>query len=405
LKFHYFLGFQHHGFRRNFASPKQKVMKKRYVLLCSTLLSTVFLCFAGEDPSESPFNFGASYVGEGLRVLKGGIRQGGSYEGMANLNLAFDTEKAGWWKGGSFLVTGANTHGASPSADLIGDFQIASNIEAGNLTYLHECWFRQELGRWTFIGGLQDLNVEFVSTEGGSLFLNSSFGVHSTIASNVPSPIFPLTSIGAQIQCRVSKACTIKLAAFDGMPEDMDYNPHNVSWDWDSDDGYLAFAELDLAPAWLGEDQGQYRVGGYYHNHSKESDIDDPVLSNYGIYLTGDQKLVETSSGKTLSAFVQFSISPASMNDNNWYAGGGINQTGLFPGRNEDVFGLALCRAGLQNSVNGSETVLEMTYKLKINDCLFLQPDLQYIVHPAGTNVALDNALAGILRFGFEFNK
>lgn len=350
-----------------------------------------------------PFKFGASYIGEGMGLLSGGLRQGGSYEGMASIRFTFLTEKADWWNGGSFLVTAANTHGGTPSSKLIGDFQVASNIEAGNLTYLHECWFRQELNAWTVIVGLQDLNSEFVYTESGNSFLNSSFGTHSTIASNVPSPIFPLTSLGAQVQFTPKQDLVLKLAVFDGMPEDMDYNPHNISWHLNSNDGYLAFAELDVADLLPLKLDGLFKFGAYYHNHSPYSSGADLSVPNYGAYLSADQTLVRFSEERMLRAFLQVSLSPASKNDNHAYLGGGILCRGPFPGRRADEFGMAVAHAELQHSANGSETAFEITYKLKVGEQVFLQPDMQYILHPAGTHGTPENALAAFLRFGIEF--
>lgn len=376
-------------------------MLKRSAFFVLTLLINVLPIQA--QAATSPFEFGASYVGEGMGLLTGGLKRGQSYEGMANIRFSFLTEKAGWWKGGSLLITGANTHGGTPSSDLIGDYQVASNIEAGNLTYLHECWYRQELDNWTMIVGLQDLNSEFVYTESGNLFLNSSFGTHSTIASNVPSPIFPLTSLGAQVQHAFTPNITAKLAVFDGMPEDMDYNPHNVSWHLNSNDGYLAFLELDVADLLRLKQEGMYKFGTYYHNHSPNSNGADLSVPNHGFYLSADQTLMHFSPERLLNAFVQFSISPASKNDNNWYLGGGIRCKGPIAGRTDDEFGLAFAHANLQQSANSSETSLEMTYKLCVCENVFLQPDLQCILHPAGTNGTPANALAAFLRFGIEF--
>lgn len=136
--------------------------------------------------------------------------------------------------------------GSTPSENLIGDFQTVSNLEAGNLTYMHEIYYKQTLGKLTTIIGLQDLCAEFVSSENAALYLNSSFGVPSTISSNLPVPIFPLTSIGMQFQYQFSEKIIAKFALFDGLPDDFDINPHNLSWRLSGDDGFLAFSELNL---------------------------------------------------------------------------------------------------------------------------------------------------------------
>ena len=69
----------------------------------------------------------------------------------------------------------------------------------------------------------------------------------------------------------------------------------------------------------------------------------------------------------------------------------------------DDVFGIALTSALLSDESKKHETVIELTYKCQIIDQLFIQPNLQYIINPAGTEEKLNNALVAGLRFGFEF--
>src|ERR1035437_3452005 len=84
--------------------------------------------------------FGFSYIGDNLNNLSGGVKTGSCYLGMASIKISFDTEKAGLWKGGHFCINAANTHGSSPSDALVGDFQVVSNIQAGNHTFIQELW-------------------------------------------------------------------------------------------------------------------------------------------------------------------------------------------------------------------------------------------------------------------------
>jgi len=120
----------------------------------------------------------ATYKGDFVSNFGGGISTGSTYLGLADLFLRFNTQKAGLWKGGDFLIRGANSHGGEPSVNLVGDFQGISNIEAGNHTFLYEIWFKQAILNVTVTIGLQDLNAEFANSEVNSLFLNSSFGIH-----------------------------------------------------------------------------------------------------------------------------------------------------------------------------------------------------------------------------------
>ena len=104
---------------------------------------------------------------------------------------------------------------------------------------------------------------------------------------------------------------------------------------------------------------------------------------------------------KNLAVFIQFGLSPKKHNTNFYYAGLGFNFTGLFSRQGNDVIGLAVAHDGLRG-ITGNETTLEFIYRLTIYSVLFLQPDIQYIVNPAGTGEQPDNCLAVSLRVGIS---
>ena len=355
---------------------------------------------------QSPFAFEASYLGDAAQNFTGGIKKGSTYLGMANIMLGFNTEKAGLWKGGEAYLNAANTHGGQPSASLIGDFQVASNIEAGDLTYLHELWFKQNIGKAAIVIGLQDLCVEFLSSENAGLFLNSSCGVHSTIASNLSAPIFPLTALGAQFHYKFFEKFTFKISAFDGVPDDMTDNKHNINWKLSKDEGFLSFSEISFVNT---PQSGSYKLGAYYQNkHKVTTEVKDsiPIIEsfpeNYGLYLVVDRSIHKFTSGQELSFFILSSLSPKSINENWYHLGGGLNLKGLFNSRCNDVLGLALSHTGINKTLEG-ETTLELTYKANLGENFFFQPDIQYIMNPSGTDKVLRNALVGFLRFGISF--
>jgi len=379
---------------------------KYHLVLISSFFCILSNHLVAQDQS-SPFSFEASYVGDGFRNFSGGIQKGGTYLGMANIGLTFDTEKAGIWKGGKFYINGSNTHGGRPSENFTGDFQIVSNIEAGNLTYVHELWYSQRFGNFISTIGVQDLNAEFATSESSSLYLNSSFGVHSTISNNIPSPIFPLTALGWQFQYDFTDKLNGKVAIFDGLPEGYKHNTPNLSWTLDPNEGYLLVSEFSVTNLFTEKLTGQYKLGVYYHNHYGNNFSSDSMAAlpheNYGVYMIADQTLFENEDGQKLSGFVQLAWSPSSINTNCNYLGIGLNWQGLIKGQPEDVLGLALARAGFENGVYSSETTIELTYQFQLNEYLYLQPDIQYIDQPAGTEERLDHALAGIIRFGLNF--
>ncbi len=354
---------------------------------------------------QTAWQLNASYKGDFVTNFRGGIQTGSTYLGLADLFLHFDTEKAGLWKGGEFLIHGANSHGGEPSANLIGDFQVVSNIEAGNHTFLYECWFKQKFANVTATIGLQDLNAEFAASDVGSLFLNSSFGVHSVISDNILAPIFPLTSPGITMCWDTSEKISLKTAVYRGCPIDFEENPYNIKWDMDHLQGLLWVTEGQYR--WSGK-QGNsnvFKTGVFFHQHCPESGVinsetGDELTHDYGAYVVADHQLWHEGN-RNFSVFYQLGVCPR--NDNFAYLGAGCAYTGLLSKKGADVLGLAIANGMLTKERGRDETAIELTYKVQVTSQIYLQPEMQYVVHPGGTDMKLKNATVGLVRLGLEF--
>ncbi|WP_163709312.1 carbohydrate porin [Mangrovibacterium lignilyticum] len=379
-----------------------KIFNNIGMMAMALLISGYAMAGSDEENKNPALSFYGAYKGDAVSNFNGGIKTGSTYLGLADLFLEFNTENAGLWKGGTFMVHGANTHGGEPSANLIGDFQVASNIEAGNHTFLYELWYSQTFGNFHATIGLQDLNVEFANSEFGGLFLNSSFGIHSIIADNIAAPIFPLTSHGITLCWEVSSRLNLKTAVYKGSPIDFEDNPNNLKWNLNYSDGLLWVGEANLHCSQQEDCAEIIKAGFFYHQHSEDWTVSDELESDYGFYLVGDHRISPANDyDKGLSIFYQLGVSPR--NDNVAYVGTGIHYTGLFSDKGKDTFGLAMARGVMTEEAGQDETTFELTYKLQINKYLYLQPDIQYIIHPGGTDMMLDNALVALFRLGLEF--
>ncbi len=381
-------------------------MKLRaYKLLFIFSILSIYRVNAQE--TKNPFSFETIYLGDFAYNSLGGVSQGFNYLGLANIRVNFNTEEAGFWKGGDLLLCLANTHGGEPSLTRSGEYQTASNIEAGNITYLHELWFKQSIKQFDIIIGLQDICEELIFSEHADIYLNSSFGTPPTIAENIPSPIFPLTALGLQVHYNIRDKFFIKMAAFDGVPDDFSINKYNTSWKLSKKDGFLSLFELSYANE-SENNSGIYKLGAYYHNKYTITEKEEGVIisenhpQNYGVYAVIDQTLYKKNESQELSMFTQLAISPKNINENWLYAGIGFNYRGLFKNRSEDILGLALAYAEIDSEV-GSEALIELTYKSQLNDNFFIQPNIQYFINPSGTESKLKNPLLFFVRLGLEF--
>jgi len=359
-----------------------------------TAASTGLWAQQDESAGAQALSFKASYTGDLVGNFSGGIKTGTVYLGLANFKMDFNTETAKWWKGGEAYVNAGNTHGGEPSANMVGDFQGISNIEAGNHSFLYELWYKQNLGKLNITVGLQDLNANFATSENGALFTNSSFGIHSSIADNVSPPIFPLTALGATIQWNMSDTFMWEGAVFDGTPDDFDINPYNTNWKLSKNQRLLAITEIHVNKSLLPGKKGTYKAGIYYHEHIDSLNTEH---KDGGFYFVGDQQI-----SSKLSVFSQIGLSPKKLNKNNRYFSVGVNCK-VSDKRPNDQFGIAIAYAGIDGSPVGDETAVELTYKLQVNKNIYLRPDIQYIINPAGTETKLDNALVGFIRFGVDF--
>jgi porin len=372
-------------------------MKKGIGKLFLCLLFVPFGALAQDvtDTKASAFNFEASYIGDVVSNFHGGIKKGTTYLGLANVKANFDTQIANWWKGGEFFINIGNTHGGEPSANLIGDFQGVSNIEAGNLTFLYELWYKHRIGNVNIILGLQDLNANFAASKNGALFTNSSFGIQSSISDNISIPVFPLTALGVNFNWKIAKDFNFKFAIFDGTPDDFKTNPFNINWKLSKAQGYLSVAEFQSNKSILKNQNASYKFGVYFHEHNDTVAVEQ---HNGGFYFIVDQQI-----SSKISLFSQIGFSPKSINLHNHYFSLGANYRGIIKNRPEDQFGFAFAYAGIDDNIIGSETAIELTYLFQISKNYYLRPDIQYIINPAGTKEKLENSFVGFIRFGVNF--
>lgn len=353
---------------------------------------------------SSLFQLSFDYLADGMLCAKGGIHTGTAYLGMLSVKGELLTEAAGLWKNGKFYFHGANTHGGTPSTTHLGDAQVASNIEAGNHTYLQELWYSHTVGALELIVGLQDFNVHFATNEHSGLLLNSSFGIPSTFPLNMPVPIFPLTTPGITAFYTLSDNIVLQGAVFDGTPTDFDVNPHNLYWTFARGDGIFSAFEIQWYTSLFPEHDGRYAIGIFHHTGVTVENTGTGIQGKNtatGFYAMIDQSIIQQGEEQQLAAFVRTAIVPQTFLSNHFFVGGGIALYGVFSPSGQDVLAFAVAHAGLRGK--NDETTFECTYALPVTSFLRLQPDVQYILHPAGTEDSIHHSLACTLRFGFEF--
>jgi porin len=159
---------------------------------------------------------------------------------------------------------------------------------------------------------------------------------------------------------------------------------------------------------------GTYKLGGFYDT----GDVTDNTTGrarhgDYGAYVIMDQNVWHPagSPGQGLQAFGRVSAVPADRNQVVFYTDGGLDYTGLIPGRKQDVLGLGLSYTKMSHELrdaqgnpypNHYEGIIELTYEAVVTPWLNVQPDLQYIFNPGALGTQTDALVLG-LRFSMTF--
>lgn len=404
------------------------------VNLVGTGLGILLAC--GEARSQSPFDLppgvelAGAYTVDILSNLDGGRREGTAYLGDLSATLTLRSAALFGWPGATLHVYGLANHGRSVS-DRVGDLQGVSNIEAPKEARIYEAWIQQNLvgDRLSLLVGFYDLNSEFDVLRAAGLFLNGSFGIgaeYGLSGRNGPS-IFPATSMAARLAFQPGTGTTLRVAALDGVPgassggdalPDRD-NGLLIAWEL----AHVGGGRLEEArergrigrarsrPAY----RGKVALGGWRYTDRGArpfwaSDSGGASLATRsGIYALAEYLLLPRGpdSKDGLRAFARAGLADPHSSLVRAYTGAGVVYRGLGAGRSDDQVGLGVAAAHLSSdyrlAVSGtggtpprSEVSVEVTYRVSLGAGIGLQPDLQYVIRPAG-GVGLENAwVAGV---------
>lgn len=385
----------------------------------------------------------AQSISDLLGNTSGGASTGTTYSGLINLGLALDLQKAVGWEGASFKNTWLwlyGNNGNNLSASNIRNALNVSSIAGQPAFRCYELWFQQNAfqDRVSLRGGLIPVDTEFMVSDTASLFVNSTFGAPAFFTMNIPNggPTYPMATPGLRLAIQPTSWLTLRTVFTQANPFDQTENLHGFDWnfgsaggllniteaeaDWNKGDaakGLPGYAKLGL---WFQRGQGSQQAEAQGYNFSSP----EACSYNNGFYGIIDQKLYapnstvvlkdagkestsakETktaqeepigASAKGLSSFARIGFSPNQTSVVGFYSDMGLVYTGLLPTRDADKFGLAFSYAqvGTQQLQNAAifgpsgasfEGVAELSYSIRVAPAIAIQPDIQYILHPGGT--------------------
>lgn len=375
---------------------------------------------------------GLTEISEMLGNVSGGQRQGFDYMGRTELAVDLDLEKIAGWQGALIHANGYQIHGRGLTGhNLGGNMLDPSNIEATRTTRLFDAYLQQSLfdDKLSIRLGQIAADDEFLTSQYSANFINGTFGWAGIMAANLPSggPAYPLATPGIRVKYSPTEQLSWQTAVFNGDPAGSLSGNANAQirnragTTFSTNRDLFAITEGAYAlPAdkEAGELPGTVKLGGWYHSarfNDFRTDANggrigatgaDPRkdINNYGLYAVIDKMLIAKpdTDDQGLSGFFRIAGAPDDRNLVSFYFDTGLNYKGPFEGRDSDIAGIAFSFAkvgasavdqdkdynranpGATRPVRDYEAVIELTYQYAVAPWWTLQPDAQYIIHPAG---------------------
>jgi porin len=370
--------------------------------------------------------FGLQEQSEVWGNLMGGRHAGSAYDGLTTASLKLNLNTLLDLPDTVFFINAFQIHGRGPSARLVGNLQVVSNIEATSGTRLYDFWLQTELldRRLDVRIGQEGVDDEMMITQYGALLLNSSFGFPAMPSADLPSggPSYPLATPFIRLKYAAGGGFTLVGALYNGDPAPPGTGDPQLrdgsGTTFRLNDHVLAFTELwytapgstDVLPttyklgAWFDSarfaDQ-YYDTSGLPLAASSATGVAQPHAHDYGLYGIIDQVVWRRpgTQDQGIGVFLEAMGGPGDRNITNLFFAAGMNWKAPFADRTGDSAGIGVSYQGISPSARhysrdlaasgnlvapyaSNEMVIEATYLYQMAPWWLLQPDVQYVVNP-----------------------
>jgi|LauGreDrversion4_2_1035121.scaffolds.fasta_scaffold08321_6 porin len=375
-----------------------------------------------------------SVTAEPLFNPSGGKRSAGSWiqQGTLGLDISSGLNKASdtWHELDHWQLSVTVNHDAGDAYynTAIGALFPLQQVAYPAGFYLSEIAIERQRGEgWLNMkAGILPINPDFVEVPVLGNYVHSAF--NNTLNITVAGlPINPYTAFGGVVTAHASPELSLRYGLFDLSSTDPLSRWLGLS---DSgiglNSGVAQFLQVDLKPSAMsaqplpacrtewGIVRWSQRRGVCPAPVSVENQLPDGLLS-LGGFLTS-----ENSNGIYGSLTLPTGL-PLGLTDRLWlgasyapdasqvvaptFVGGGLVVQGPLPGRPLDVALLGIGRGGLSNQLSSSayEGMLELGYRIQINQSLNLQPTLQWIFNPSGALQPVPGILAAGMQIQLNF--
>ena len=338
------------------------------------------------DLEAKGVNIQSSYIIDSFVMRNRSKHSGkGTYQGLYNLSVELDTEKMNLYKGGKFFILYQVGNSGINSMNYLGSYSdISSYDPMRSINQLSELYYEHSFkgDLFNLKIGKQDANVDFQALDTGFNFLNLSF----SFIDNTPMPLFPSQQMGARARVKLPKEIYIQNGFYDGNLA-IGANPKSF---FTGTNNYFNISEIYKLTNFNGK-EGKYLAGSWIKTGKYDTFTDSSKSNNYGFYGGIEQKIIDRFEDKTggVNLFGQFGYARREINDVPYYFGLGAVLNGVNEKRKKDSIGIAFGWHQFNKDLHRlenrtAEKVIELFYKIKLTEFLYIQPDIQYIIKPGG---------------------
>lgn len=377
------------------------------------------------------------YWPEFMANISGGLAQKQDYASQIGLNITFDLEKIFGLKGGSIVFAGTQRSGRRLSTDVFADnVYTPAQIYGGGgnvifhliYFYYQQMWMNERI-RWIIgryaVGPDYDFSMLLCSFTGLAVCGQPR---STTLLDGYAS--WPSTAWGTNIKIRPTKDTFIVPGIFTSEKQ----HGGTAGTNWYSAEGVSLVGEAGWEPE-FGADRlkGHYKIGMLwdgsprkYNWPSRETGVPGTRHGQTMSWIMVDQMIWRhgdyAPAGLMLIGGFTHVVASVSTISNQWYAG--FLDFGMIRSRPYDGFGLVFSKfyygkrvkAVYQPPVNHQtplsslsgidglavhplysthETVMEVIYRAKITNGLFITPEFQYFWRPGGTGRVKNSPIVG----------
>lgn len=311
----------------------------------------------------------------------------GTYQGLYNLSGEFDFEKMNLYKGGKVFILYQAANKGTNSMNFLNSFSdINSYDPMQSINQISELYYEQSIkdDLLNIKIGKQDANMDFQALNTGFEFLNLSF----SFIPNTPMPLFPSQQMGVRARLKLKDGLYLQNGFYDGNLE-AGSNPKSF---FTGKNNYFNITEIYKNTNIKGK-EGKILSGGWIKTRKYSNFYNtNEKRNNYGFYAGFEQKILDWFEDKSggINVFAQFGYARKDINEVPYYGGIGAVLKGITKKRKEDEIGIGFNWHHFDRELKSlegrtSEKVIEIFYKIKLTNSIHLQPDVQYIIKPSGT--------------------